>query len=152
MQTNHFRSLKIVSKAASTPISGPNDRHVLFPPNTLSSSYLFHTQTPPPYMQSQQQQQNHRLAAPIPAIVACADRQDHSPLSDDRSAEISEDQEAISDSGETKFYEVPSFHPIPAPRSAYYYPISELEHKEEISNCEQVQPGSLSQEPGEHDV
>ncbi|KAM7540118.1 hypothetical protein Aperf_G00000045914 [Anoplocephala perfoliata] len=147
MQTNHFRSLEIVSKAASTPISGPNDRHVPFPPNTLSSSYLFHTQTPPPYMQSQQQQQNHRLAAPIPAIVACADRQYHSPLSDDRSAEISEDQEAISDSGETKFYEVPSFRPIPAPRSAYYYPISESEHKEEISNCEQVQPGSLSQEP-----
>ncbi|KAM3182684.1 hypothetical protein ACTXT7_011829 [Hymenolepis weldensis] len=138
IQTHHFRRIKYAPQILPPTKNDVGERYASYPSpscrNTVPGSYTFHKQIPSPNEVKQQEQQKYRLAAPIPAVCAHADRQDFSPQREFKPADEVVTQDGVSKISESSLYENPGNHPIPAPRSRNRFMISESKSQHEASN------------------
>lgn len=151
IQTHHFRRIKYAPQILLPTKNDVGERYASYPSpscrNTLPGSYTFHKQIPTPNeLKQQQEQQKYRLAEPIPAVYAHADRRDLSPLREFKPADEVVTQDGVSKISESSLYEDPGNHPIPAPRSRNLHMIPESEPQHEASNSQ------LEKEYNEHEI
>ncbi|VDN98211.1 unnamed protein product [Rodentolepis nana] len=138
IQTHHFRRLKCASQIFLPSKTSSCDRYIPYPSSSCRNQVLgshslkkqVHSSNE---LKRQQELPNYRLTAPIPA--AYVDRRDCNPLRAFPPADEIMAQDGASEMSANSFYEDPTYHPVPAPRSGRQNRMAETElHLEALNS------------------